>query len=199
MRYAEGMATSTARPKGDQPSLFDSFRRLGAWLREHDALPLMKSLSPGTKPMYLAKLEQKLGFTVPPGLRALWLMHDGQRRADECLVEHLHLLPVAWVLNERPATLKQVARARSETVGGDLTEAERQSDAWLPVATRWPDCVLVNATTGRVFTGGEGTPALQLVARSVPEWLEAYVTDVERGVYELRFDSEGAHFARIPD
>lgn len=193
MRYAEGMATSTARPKGDQPSLFDSFRRLGAWLREHDALPLMKSLSPGTKPMYLAKLEQKLGFTVPPGLRALWLMHDGQRRADECLVEHLHLLPVAWVLNERPATLKQVARARSEGVG----EAEVQSDAWLPVATRWPSCVLVSATTGRVFQGDAGSPALRLVARSVPEWLEAYVTDVERGAYQLMFDGEGAHFERV--
>jgi cell wall assembly regulator SMI1 len=188
-----------ARPKGDQPTLFDAFRRLGAWLREHDALPLMKSLSPGTKPMQLSKLEQKLGFTVPAGLRALWLMHDGQRRANDCLIENLHLLPVAWVLNERPATLKLVARARAETVRGELTEAEVQSDAWLPLATNWPACVLVNATTGRVFAGSETAPSLRLIARSVPEWLETYVTDVEQGLYELVLDPEGARFERASE
>jgi cell wall assembly regulator SMI1 len=191
------MATSPARPKGDQPSLFDSFRRLGDWLHEHDALPLIKTLSPGAKPISLSKLEQKLGFGVPPGLRALWLMHDGQRRANDCLVENLHLLPVAWVLNERPATLKLVARARAESARGELTEAEAQSDAWLPLATRWPACVLVNATTGRVFAGSETAPSLRFVARSVPEWLEAWVSDVERGAFDLVLEPDGAYFERV--
>ena len=60
--------------KGDQVSLVDSFRRLASWLKDHDAARLMQSLSPGAKPVQLSKLEQKLGFAVPKGLRALWLM-----------------------------------------------------------------------------------------------------------------------------
>ena len=127
------------RAKGDQVSLVDSFRRLAAWLKERDAAGLMQTLSPGAKPVQLSKLEGKLGFRVPPGLRALWLMHDGQRKAADSLVGTMHLLPVAWVLNERPATVKLLARVRAETdhqKQAGLTREEARSDEWLPVAKR---------------------------------------------------------------
>lgn len=185
------------RARGDQVSLVDSFRRLAACLREHDATSLMQSLSPGAKPIQLSKLEQKLGFRVPPGLRALWLMHDGQRRAADCLVGALHLLPVAWVLNERPATLKLLARMRADPAHAKqagLTAEEAQSDQWLPIASGGADCVLVHSATGRVFAGGDTAPWLRFLARSVPQWLETYVEAVEQGDYELVQDPEGAFF-----
>ncbi len=156
---------------------------------------LMKSLSPGAKPIQLSKLEQKLGFHVPPGLRALWLMHDGQRRADDCIIGTLHLLPVAWVLNERPATLALLKRVRAEPAElkrSGLTAEEAQSDKWLPVASQGKDCVIVNCTTGRVFAGSDNAPWLRLLASSVPQWLEAYVTAVERDQYGLVLGPDGA-------
>lgn len=185
----------TPPAKGDQVSLVDSFRRLASWLKDHDAVGLMQSLSPGAKPIQLSKLEQKLGFAVPRGLRTLWLMHDGQRRKDDCIIGTLHLLPVAWVLNERPATLALLKHVRAEPAAlkkSRLTEAEAQSDHWLPIASHGKDCVIVSATTGRVFAGGEVAPYLELAADSVAEWLQAYVEALERDEYALVMGPDGA-------
>lgn len=188
----------TVRAKGDQVSLVDSFRRLAAWLKQHDAVGLMQSLSPGAKPMLLGKMEQKLGFRVPPGLRALWLMHDGQRKGDVSLIGTLHLLPVAWVLNARPATLALLQRVRAAPaqlkVSG-LTAEEARSDDWLPVASRGKELVLVNSATGRVFAGSDSEPFLRLLASSVPQWLETYVDAVERDEYGLVMGPDGAFLA----
>ena len=183
------------RAKGDQASLFDSFKRLGNWLHEHDRAALMKSLSPGAKPVLLSKLEGKLGFKVPPGLRALWLMHDGQRSADDSVIGSLHLLPVSWVLNERPATLALLGRMRAvedHQKQTGLTREEARSDKWFTVASGGPDRVIVNSDTGRVFASIDEAPYLELVAASVPQWLETYVEDVERDEYEWVIDAEGA-------
>lgn len=196
------MPIDPPRPKGDQVSLVDSFRRLASWLKEHDAAGLMKSLSPGAKPIQLVKLEQKVGFAVPPGLRALWLMHDGQRRADECIVGTLQLLPVAWVLNVMPATLALVKRVRADSAElkkSGLTEAEAQSEKWLPVASKGKDCVLVNCTTGRVFAGNGAAGSLRLLASSVPLWLEGYVNDVERDRYGLVIGPDGAFLELVEE
>ena len=191
-----------ARPKGDQVSLVDSFRRLAAWLKEHDAARLMQSLSPGAKPVQLSKLEQKLGFPVPPGLRALWLMHDGQRSKDDCIIGTLHLLPVAWVLNERPATLALLKRVRAEPSSlkkSGLSADEAASDNWLPVASRGKDCVIVSSATGRVFAGSGTAPSLQLLGSSVPQWLETYVAAVERDQYGLVLGPDGAFLEPLTD
>jgi cell wall assembly regulator SMI1 len=200
------MATAQTPPapraKGDQVSLVDSFRRLAAWLKERDAAALMQTLAPGAKPVQLSKLEGKLGFRVPPGLRALWLMHDGQRKAADSLVGTMQLLPVAWVLNERPATLKLMARVRAEEGhqrDAGLTREEARSDEWLPIAKREAECVLVHSASGRVFGTIAEAPYLRLLAKSVPAWLESYVNDVEHGNYELVLDAEGAYFQRLPD
>lgn len=186
--------TPPPRAKGDQVSLFDSFKRLGNWLHERSAGALMKSLSPGAKPVLLSKLEGKLGFKAPPGLRALWLMHDGQRSADDSLIGSLHLLPVSWVLNERPALIALLARMREvpdHQKQTGLTREEARSDKWFTVASGGPDRVIVNSDTGRVFASIDDAPFLELVAASVPQWLAAYVDDVERDEYELVIDSEG--------
>lgn len=196
---ANDPAPAPPRAKGDQVSLFDSFRRLATWLKEHDAAVLMQSLSPAAKPVALSKLEGKLGFSVPPGLRALWLLHDGQRRAADTLIGELQLLPVAWVLNERAATLKLLARMREvpdHQKQTGMTRDESRSDEWLTIASRGAERVLVHSGSGRVFASIEAAPYLQLVGPSVPQWLKRYVDAVERGDYQLVFDPEGA-FLRL--
>jgi cell wall assembly regulator SMI1 len=183
------------RAQGDQVSLVDSFKRLAAWLKTQDAVGLMQSLSPGAKPIQLSKLEQKLGFTVPRGLRALWLMHDGQRSADDSIIGNLHLLPVAWVLNARPATLALLKRVRADPAqlkNTGFKPEEAQSDKWLPIATRGTQSIIVSADTGRVFAGSGTEPFLRFQAASVPQWLENYVEAVERDEYELVLDDDGA-------
>ena len=184
------------RPKGDQVSLVDSFKRLAAWLRDHDAVALMQTLSAGAKPLHLSKLEQKLGFLLPAGQRTLWLLHDGQRKPNDCLVSDLHLLPVAWVVNQRPAALKVLARVRAgdhEKAAG-LTLEELSSEQWLPIASNPDHCVIVNARSGRVFESLPEAPFLTFVGATVPQWLEGWVDSLERGEHELVRSHEGAFF-----
>lgn len=184
------------RPKGDQVSLVDSFKRLAAWLREHDAVALMQTLSAGAKPLHLSKLEQKLGFPLPQGQRTLWLLHDGQRKPNDCLVSDLHLLPVAWVVNRRPAALKVLAQVRAgdhEQAAG-LTLEELSSEQWLPIASNDEHCVIVNARSGRVFESLAEAPFLKLVGDTVPRWLEGWVDSLERGEHQLVRSHDGAFF-----
>ncbi len=158
----------------------------------------MQSLSPGAKPGLLLKLEQKLGFPMPPGLRALWLLHDGQRRAHDSLIGALHLLPISWVVNERPATLAALARTRAEAENpSGMTRDEARSDHWFPIARSDAGQVIVNSRSGRVFSSENPTSALQRIGASVPHWLETYVSEVERGDYELVVDASGSFFARV--
>jgi len=184
-------------PLNDQTSLVDSFRRLAAWLREHDGADLLQSLSPGTKPLHLSKLEQKLGFRVPAGLRTWWMLHDGQKRRGDSLIGALQLLPVAWVLNERPKAIAKLRRVRGEpafAAQAGLTPDEAASDEWIPIAVGEALCVLVQAKSGRVFATLEEAPFLQRVGDSVPKWIAAWVDEVEAGRHELVQSHDGVFF-----
>jgi cell wall assembly regulator SMI1 len=186
----EGVMASE-RPPPDHASLLDSFRRLTGWMRENRVSLLADNLAPGAKPAQLVKLQGKLGFKVSPGLRALWLLHDGQRKALNGFVGPLQLLPIAWVLNERVHTLKLVARVRAEprlAKAADLKPEELASDAWLPIAARDEVSLVVHCGTGRVFAGEltDDEAPLRLVADSVPQWLAAYADSVEAGEFEAR-------------
>jgi cell wall assembly regulator SMI1 len=183
-------------PKNHQVSLVDSMRRLAAWLKEHDAAPLMQTLSPAAKPLHLSKLEQKLGFALPVGQRTFWLLHDGQRKPTDCLVSDLHLLPVAWVMNQQPATLALVAKVRSANVAtaAGLTREELDSNEWLSIASNRERRVIVHAKSGRVFESLPEAPFLTLVGASVPQWLEAWVDAVVRGDHHLVQSHAGAFF-----
>jgi cell wall assembly regulator SMI1 len=180
------------RAIGDHASLLDSFRRLTTWMRANGAPLLAENLAPGAKPAQLVKLEHKLGFKVPPGLRALWLLHDGQRKPLNGFVGPLHLLPVAWVLNERAHTVALVKRLRAEKrswSAAGVTPEEAQSEQWLPFAARDQASLLVQASTGRVFAGNfendASEPPMHLVAPSVAKWLASYAQSVEDGQFEL--------------
>lgn len=180
------------RPLGDHASLLDSFRRLTTWMRANGAPLLAENLAPGAKPAQLIKLEHRLGFKVPLGLRTLWLLHDGQRKPLNGFVGPLQLLPVAWVLNERARTAAVLARLRAAKGGwrsAGITPEEAQSEQWVPIAARDEASLLVHATTGRVFAGtldGEDdVPPLHLVAPSVAKWLASYAQSVQDGEFEL--------------
>lgn len=186
-------------PKSGQPALVEAFRQLTGWLYEQGAPSLADGLAPGAKPLQLTRLEQKLGWPLPAELRMLWLLHDGQLRAKDGLIGALQLLPVSWVLNERPATAKLLARLRVDAQAlkrARLLPAEVESDQWLAVAKRGDESMVVSAATGRVFaaSGAGLTP----VARTVSAWLLEYVDDVLSGAYEVVHDAEGSFLARRP-
>ena len=97
---------------GDQQTLHAAFQKLSAAFKALGAQHLVENLQAGAKPLALSRLEQKLGFPLPKVLRTLWLLHDGEKKPAHGFAAPFHLLPVAWVLNERVTTLKRVERLR---------------------------------------------------------------------------------------
>ncbi|MBL8923792.1 MAG: SMI1/KNR4 family protein [Myxococcaceae bacterium] len=169
---------------GDHQALHAAFQKRAADLRELGAQHLVDNLQAGAKPLALARLEQKLGFPLPKVLRAWWLLHDGEKKPAQGFGGSFHLLPVAWVLNERVTTLKRLERlrARPETwPASNTADDERASSQWIPLAARKGASVVMNARSGRVFECSDDDPALRLLAESVVGW---FVALAEQGVFE---------------
>jgi cell wall assembly regulator SMI1 len=164
---------------GDQQRLHAAFRQRAAALRALGAQHLVDNLQAGAKPLALSRLEQKLGFPLPKVLRTLWQLHDGEKKSAEGFAAPFHLLPVAWVLNERVLTLERVERLRQrpdDWAASQTTEAERASSAWVPLAAMKGVNVAMNATSGRVFECRDEAPAVSLLGASVVDWF-VEVTD----------------------
>lgn len=169
---------------GDQQTLHAAFQKLSAAFKELGAPHLVENLLPGAKPLALSRLEQKLGFPLPKVLRTLWLLHDGEKKPAQGFAAPFHLLPVAWVLNERVTTLKRVERLRTRPEtwpASNTTEEERASQQWIPLAALKGSSVVMNAKSGRVFECSEEDPALRLLDETVVRW---FVALAERGPLE---------------
>ena len=166
---------------GDQQTLHAAFQKLSVAFKALGASHLVENLQPGAKPLALSKLEQKLGFPLPKVLRTLWLLHDGEKKPAHGFAAPFHLLPVAWVLNERVTTLKRIERLRARPKtwpASDTTDEERASLQWIPLAAMKGSSVVMNAKSGRVFECREEDPALRLLDQSVVRW---FVALAERG------------------
>jgi cell wall assembly regulator SMI1 len=153
----------------DQQRLHAAFRQRAAALRALGAPHLVDNLQAGAKPLALSRLEQKLGFPLPKVLRTLWLLHDGERKPAEGFVAPFHLLPVAWVLNERAVALRRLAKRPDDP---SLTDDERASARWIPLGAMTGASVVMHATSGRVFEFRDDDPPVRLLAPSVVAWLE---------------------------
>lgn len=167
--------TRMAAPN-DQQRLHAAFQKRAAALRELGAQHLIDNLAPGAKPLALSRLEQKLGAPLPKLLRTWWLLHDGEKKPAEGFAAPFHLLPVAWVLNERVGTLRRLERRAAESAN-EASDAERAAPRWIPIAAMKGASVVVHGKTGRVFECAEEGPALRLLASSVVEWFVALVEE----------------------
>ncbi len=169
---------------GDQQALHAAFQKLSAAFKALGASHLVENLQPGARPLALSKLEQKLGFPLPKVLRTLWLLHDGEKKPAHGFAAPFHLLPVAWVLNERVTTLRRTERLRARPESwpaSNTTEEERASLQWIPLAAMQGSSVVMNAKSGRAFECGEDDPPLRLLDESVVRW---FVALAERGPLE---------------
>lgn len=156
---------------GDQQRLHAAFERRAEALRSAGAQHLVDNLQPGAKPLAVSRLEGKLGFPLPKALRTLWLLHDGEKRPAEGFAAPFHLLPVAWVLNERVKSARRLERLGPHP--GVVTEEERSPARWIPVAARPGASVVLHATSGRVFECADEDPGVRLLAPSLVGWVES--------------------------
>ena len=171
-----------------QRQLAESFSKITTWMRDNDAPLLADNLAPAASSQRLDEAEATLGFALHPELRALWSLHDGQVEEQNGFYEWLDLLSANEAVARREDVVRFLSFMREEPeviaeVG--MTEAELESDAWIPIACRDSDSLAVNAESGRVFRVGEDWPPFQLEAQSVVAWASAYAARVVANGYRL--------------
>lgn len=172
------------------------------WMLEHDAPLLVENLAPGATPAELAEAESKLGFPLPPELRDLWAIHNGQNEEQNGFVESFDLLSCQGALFERESTLSFIDFLRQDPASwkeAGVTREEAESDRWVPFAGRgYADTLVVSGVSGAVFTCAKDAPPLHRIAGSLTEWLEAYAARVVAGDYSVE-EGFGDYYLELRD
>ncbi|OGQ88061.1 MAG: hypothetical protein A2289_20525 [Deltaproteobacteria bacterium RIFOXYA12_FULL_58_15] len=122
------------------------FERAKAWLASHAPL-LAENLAEGASEEQLAKVERQSGFKLPPDLRALWSIHNGQRDELNGFVETLDLFDTKLALAYRTDAYQWIKFHMEMEPSWDqpgITEEEARSEHWLPLAGRDSEFMVVN-------------------------------------------------------
>jgi cell wall assembly regulator SMI1/predicted DNA-binding WGR domain protein len=160
--------------------------RIKSWMSKH-APELVENLAGPASVSQLDELEQTLGLVLPPDLRDLWSIHDGQRMEG-----HDFFAGDCWMSTRGAPTALKSAKVMIDCVLADRSlwkaagarDDEMTSSQWVMFAGH-RDGFVVNCATGRVFECQRDTPGLTLVAPSIAEWLERYASDLQAGKYAI--------------
>lgn len=168
-----------------------TLERITRWMNANGASALVNNLAPGATPTQLDDAEAELGFALPPDLRALWLLHDGQ------LEQEVH----GWIVDDdflsvqgaiaTQSTMQRYLSLQTDAhwLEAGATPRELQTPSWLPFAASGPNTVAVHAVTDRVFAFDKLEPP-RLVAATFLQWLEQYAAGLEANDYVIEADEE---------
>jgi hypothetical protein len=170
-------------------AIADAFGRIETWMKRKAPL-LAENLAPGASETDLDAFEMGLGCRLPPDLRLLWSIHNGQREEENGFYGALDFASMKLARIDRSALdqplefLRRNTRADLEESG--VTDAELASDKWIRLAGRDYDAIAVNAESGRVFDVVKNTPPFALLANSVEEWIVSYAAAITAEEYEVQ-------------
>ncbi len=172
-----------------EASMRRAFDQITSWMAAHGASAIARNLAPGASTARLAEVEAELGFTLPPALRALWSVHDGQLEEGNGFMGMFDFLSTSRavgdldLINAPLAYLRGAPRAVPES---GLTAAELASPAWIPIAGRDSDGYAVCASSGRVVEVlHDDSPPVVVRAASLETWLEEYAGRVVADDYRV--------------
>ena len=178
-----------------------ALERIKRWMIDHDAPLLVENLAHGASAADLDEAEAALGFALPPGLRELWTLHNGQKEEMNGFVEFRDLFDTHCALAEREKVVEFVEFLREypdDWVEAGVTAEEVQSNRWVPIAGRDMDLLVVSGVSGRVFSCEKDAPPLHLVAKSLSEWAEQYAARVEADDYAVE-EGFGDYYLALRD
>jgi SMI1 / KNR4 family (SUKH-1) len=186
--FANPNDQARATPMSTAETQENAFTRITAWMSSHGAEVLAENLSAGAGTAHLDEIEARFGFALPPDLRTLWTIHDGQREEMNGFFEIFDLFSAERAFAERELIALPLQWHREDPIPIDeaaLSQAELASDAWIAFAGRDSDGLAVCALTGRVFTIWHDDPPPRACAESVTAWLSAYAARVEAEDYRV--------------
>lgn len=167
--------TKTSVPKPGQVAL-----ALQALIEaiEKRAAVIARNLRPGATAEELAAVGKAFGFALPDEVNALWRLADGQRAEQYGFYGLLEFFSAKRSLEVREFPLGgAIGFLRERDADWDdagVTDDEILSDAWVAIAGRDYDLLVVSGVSGRVFRCEKDSPPLKLLHESVAAWLTAY-------------------------
>jgi len=174
-------------------SIVRSWQRIEAWLAAH-ARAIAKSLRKGATTTEVARLEERLGVTLPKDFQESCVLHDGQKgEADLIPIGYgtYFLLPLRKIPGEQKIW-------HDVLKSGDFLGLQGQPDegvasdwwnpGWIPFASNGAGDNLCldmaptsKGTSGQVIKVEHDKAERTLLARSFGEWLQGLAASLENG------------------
>lgn len=171
----------------------DIWNRFEAWLDKH-ANQLLDDLNEGATDAAFEPLERMMGVDMPEDFKEFYKIHNGQFAESEDRlfgIEELYSI-------ERMIEVRQKWKAKFDAGEFDDLESEPQDGIrsewwnpyWLPITgdiTGNHYCVDFAPTRqgkiGQIIRMLHNNPKRKLVASSFREWMETYVIELEKGLF----------------
>lgn len=133
-----------------------------------------KTLRGPASPKVIDEVEAAMNLTLPPEVKALWSLADGQKKPQDRFFGFLEFLGAKRSLEARKWMLGAVRWLREYDALWDdagVYDEEILSDEWVTVAMQEHELIIVSAVTGRVFKVEQEAPPITLAHGTVAEWL----------------------------
>ncbi len=182
-------------------SIFDTWQRLEDWLGRNFP-PALADLNAGCEESLLIEVEEKLNVDLPLSLKDVYRLHDGQKTTDLSQVGIFYgvsFLPLkqivraweSWVetneLIERDGYRQELDEFQ-ESFAPEKLKSIYSNDKWIPFAIIAESSYLgldydpaAKGVIGQVINVGRDEEQKTVLANSFEEFLESYVSELERG------------------
>jgi len=182
-------------------SVLDDWNRLERWLGENFPEALA-DLNPGCNESALQTTEEKLGVTLPDSLKEVYRLHDGQKTTDlpaPGIFYGVCFLPLTKMIYQWNGWSETNEHIDKEGWRNRLDEFQTSfepgkvraiysNNKWIPFALLAENCYLgldfdpaPGGVEGQVINFGREEEQKTVLADSFGEFLNGYVSELERG------------------
>lgn len=174
-------------------SIVRSWQRIDSWLAAN-ARAVAKSLRKGATTTDVARLEERLGVTLPEDFKESCAIHDGQKGETDLIpIDYgtYFLLPLSKIPGEQKIWHDVLKSGDFQGLQGEPEEgvsSDWWNPGWIPFASNGAGDNLcldlaptLKGTTGQVIKVEHDNAARNLLARSFGEWLQGLAASLENG------------------
>jgi cell wall assembly regulator SMI1 len=178
----------------------DYWTKIENWIKLNHPV-MIETLKNAASEKDFEKIESFLGNELPMAFKEFYSIHNGQVWTHLTLFDGDRLLSLAEILEEWNtwnAVMPEIDINTRNQFGQPATslpdagiKADWWNSSWIPFTSNGCGdsfCIDLSPTSegtnGQIIRMWHDDPARELIASSFKEWIETYVTDLEKGVYE---------------
>ena len=181
----------------DIPSIWNRFEN---WITKN-ASHLTSELNGSASEDDIAKLEKTIGGKLPKEYNDFLMIHNGQNRDSEGLIDTEELLSTERVLEEWSVWKELLDKGDfkdSQSEPNKGIKSDWWNSKWIPITYDGSGnhyCIDLDPDTsgksGQIIRMWHDSAERELIANSFGEWISQYVNDLEKGKYTYSEDWGG--------